>query len=372
LYKIIIIISLNLIKEKSRILYFASFMRKFLLVSAILLFTCLILAQSPEKFSYQAIIRDASDNLLSSQAIGLRISILNGAFAVFAETHSTTTDANGLVSVIVGNGTPIIGTIGAIDWGAGTYSIKSETDPSGGNTYSIIQETNILSVPYALFSTTAETALGGNYNNLINKPPAITGAETKISAGTNVTVSGSGTTASPYVINATVSGATYTHYIGELFQGGIVVAVWKEAGVEKGLVASLVSLGNVVWSDNTTAIGATARSPQDGQANTNAMLAQSATAPAAKLCNDYTNTETGTGVYSDWYLPSVWELAQCYKNAIVVDNIIGDADGFGKLSYWSSTEYFIGTNAMVFAFSNGYAFSSGKNNTSVIRAVRKY
>ncbi len=109
-----------------------------------------------------------------------------------------------------------------------------------------LQETNILSVPYALYSTTAEIALGGNYNNLINKPPAITGAETKISAGTNVTVSGSGTTASPYVINATVSGATYTHYIGELYQGGIVVAVWKEAGVEKGLIASLVSLGNVV------------------------------------------------------------------------------------------------------------------------------
>jgi hypothetical protein len=347
-------------------------MRKFLLVSAILFFTCLIHAQSPEKFSYQAIIRDISDNLLSSQAIGLRISIMNGAVTVFSETHSTTTDANGLVSVIIGNGTPVTGTIGAVDWGAGTYSIKSETDPSGGTAYSITQETFILSVPYALYSNMAETSLGGDYNNLINKPPAITGAETKISAGTNVTVSGSGTTASPYVINATVSGATYTHYIGELYQGGIVVAVWKEAGVEKGLVASLVSLGNVVWSDNTTSIGASARSPQDGQANTNAMLAQSATAPAAKLCNDYTNAETGTGVYSDWYLPAVWELAQCYKNAIVVDNIIGDVNGFGKLNYWTSTEYFTGTNSMVFSFSSGYAFSSVKNIATLVRAVRKY
>jgi hypothetical protein len=347
-------------------------MKRIFVIFFVLLSFFSSMAQSPEKMSYQAIIRDASNNLFANQAIGMKLSIMDGAVTVFAETHSTSTDANGLVSVIIGDGTPVSGTIGGIDWGAATYSIKTETDPAGGTSYTITETTDILSVPYALYSNTAETALGGNYNNLINKPPVITGAETKISAGTNVTVTGSGTTATPYVINATVSGATYIHYIGELYQGGIVVAVWKEAGVEKGLIASLVSLGSVVWSDNTAAIGATARSPQDGQANTNAMLAQSATAPAAKLCNDYTNSETGTGVYSDWYLPAVWELAQCYKNAIVVDNIIGDANGFGKLSYWSSTEYFIGTNAMVFAFSNGYAFSSGKNNVSPIRAVRKY
>ncbi|MCU0409606.1 MAG: hypothetical protein MUD02_11720, partial [Bacteroidales bacterium] len=94
--------------------------------------------QSPEKFSYQAILRNAAGNLLANQSVGLKLSILEGAATVFAETHSTSTDANGLISVIVGNGTPVTGSIAAIDWGAGSFSVKAEADPAGGSSYTII------------------------------------------------------------------------------------------------------------------------------------------------------------------------------------------------------------------------------------------
>jgi hypothetical protein len=71
---------------------------------------------------------------------------------VFSETQTSTTNANGLVSLQIGMGTAVIGTFADIDWAAGPYYVKTETDLSGGTNYTIISSNEILSVPYALFS----------------------------------------------------------------------------------------------------------------------------------------------------------------------------------------------------------------------------
>jgi hypothetical protein len=125
-------------------------------------------------------------------------------------------------------------------------------------------------------------------------------------------------------------------------------------------------------------IGPSAQSLTDGQANTNAIIAQSLDfACAAKLCDDYTNPETGTGVYSDWYLPSIKELEKCYTAKFAVTNILGIIDGFLFDNYWSSTEnsndvpgektvYFIG-------FHIGILNPGGhKSHLLRVRAVRKF
>lgn len=179
------------------------------------------------------------------------------------------------------------------------------------------------------------------------------------------------------------SSSGFTHYIGELFGGGIVVAVWKEAGVEKGLIASLVDMQTsgagytMAWSGNTSVlIGATAHSPIDGQTNTNAIIGQSGggnTADkAATVCDAYTNTETGTGTYSDWYLPAAWELNQCYNAAFVVNTIVGAANGLKFATYWNSTED-CSTTAWGQGFSLGYSYGALKEyNTFRVRAVRRF
>jgi hypothetical protein len=175
-------------------------------------------------------------------------------------------------------------------------------------------------------------------------------------------------------------GSGFSHYIGELYGGGIVVAVWKVAGVEKGLIASLENMQTSVasymmaWSGNTgTLIGATAQSPIDGQANTTAIIGQigSTTNKAATVCDAYSNTETGTGVYSDWYLPSVWELNQCFNAAFVVNTILGATNGFKLAGYWSSTE-FNGTLALNYDFHSGYESTNAKYSTVWVRAVRAF
>jgi hypothetical protein len=292
-------------------------MRKIITLMTAVLLTATVWAQSPQKMSYQAVIRDASNHLLTTQ-VGMQISVLQGSSSgtpVYVETQMTTPNANGIVTIEIGGGTPVTGTFAAINWSAGPYYIKTETDPAGGTTYTITGTSQLLSVPYALYTG---------------------------------------------------------HYVGELFQGGIIVAVWKIAGVEHGLIASLTDLsGRIAWSDVTNE-ATNGRSPIDGQANSAAIIAQSIATSAADLCDTYTNTETGTGVYDDWYLPAIWELNKCYQAALVVNSILG-ANGFTFDFYWSSTET-DATQAWYQAFhTNITGSNAAKSNVAgFVRAVRKF
>ena len=120
-----------------------------------LLLTLSSFAQAPEKMSYQAVIRDASNTLVTNQQVGMQISILQGSTAVYEETQTPTSNTNGLVSLEIGTGTVISGSFTAIDWSSGTYFIKTETDPAGGTNYAITGTSQLLSVPYALYANTS-------------------------------------------------------------------------------------------------------------------------------------------------------------------------------------------------------------------------
>ena len=120
--------------------------------------------QAPQKMSYQAVIRNSNDSLLISTPVGMRISLVQGApsgTVVFSETQAATTNANGLVSLQIGMGTAVSGTFACIDWAAGPYYVKTETDLAGGTNYTIISSNELLSVPYALFSANGPTGAQG-------------------------------------------------------------------------------------------------------------------------------------------------------------------------------------------------------------------
>jgi hypothetical protein len=112
-------------------------------------------AQSPQKMSYQAVIRNASNNLIANSTVGMQISILQGSSSgtiVYSETQTPTTNINGLATLEIGTGSVVSGTFATINWANGPYFIKTETDPSGGTSYSIVGTSEFLSVPYALYS----------------------------------------------------------------------------------------------------------------------------------------------------------------------------------------------------------------------------
>lgn len=123
----------------------------FFFVSA--LFMALSLqAQTPEKFNYQGIARDNNGEPMANQLLGIRIKILDGSTAVYTETHHPTTNDFGLYTLAIGDGTPIAGTMGNVDWSTGNKFINIAIDPYGGTSYNDIGTTELLSVPYAMYA----------------------------------------------------------------------------------------------------------------------------------------------------------------------------------------------------------------------------
>ena len=209
----------------------------------------------------------------------------------------------------------------------------------------------------------------GTFPNQTIAATGTAGAVTQIVAGTNVTISPAGGTG-VVTINASGGGGGGTE-IGALIGGGIVVAVFVEGGVNKALVASLTNVAaNIVWTITAfqnTLIGATAQSYSDGLTNTNAIIAQTG-APAndtyaAGRARLYT-----WGGFSDWYLPSTWELNMCFNSAAIVNKIAG-VTPFLTSTYWSSTET-NATSANTKTFTNGNSSSFSKNLGNQVRAVR--
>lgn len=147
-------------------------MKHFYTLFTVILFTSSIWAQAPNKMSYQALIRDASNNLISNQSIGMQISILQGSTSgssVYLETQIGNTNQYGVISLEIGSGTTS-DDFSAIDWSTGNYFIKIETDPTGGVNYTITATSQLLSVPYAMYAKTAEYAT----NSATGPTPTVT------------------------------------------------------------------------------------------------------------------------------------------------------------------------------------------------------
>jgi hypothetical protein len=295
--------------------------------------TLIATAQAPQGFNYQATVRNSSGALVINQNVFFKFNIMlnsQTSLPVYSETHQAPTDDLGQVNLTIGTGTPTTGTFTGINWASGSYFLGIELNTGSG--YVAMGTTQLLSVPYALHANTATSTTG--------------------------------------------STGGFTHYVGELFGGGIVVSVWKTAGVEHGLIASLTDLSSgIQW---TTAafqeieIGPAAQSPRDGLANTNAIVAQvgGGTNYAAGLCKAY-----NAGGFNDWYLPALWELNQCYNSVSIINAVLGNTNGFQYTYYWSSTEVANNNPWNQSFFDGGTNYGLGINiklDNYRVRAVREY
>jgi microcystin-dependent protein len=110
----------------------------------------------PRKFNYQAVVRDSMGALITNRNVSLRVTLLRGSAPhspeLFKETHQANTNATGLLTVKIGNGQSILGSMDSIDWSQGMVYLRTEIDPTGGNTFSVVNTAELLSVPYALYS----------------------------------------------------------------------------------------------------------------------------------------------------------------------------------------------------------------------------
>ncbi len=125
-----------------------SFWISMIFVMVLSLLPASLQAQAPRSFSYQAVARNADGSVMKDTEMDVRLTILQNTRdgeAVWTETQTVTTNAFGLFSVVAGSKTPL-----DLDWNAGPYYLKVETDLQDGAGWKDMGTVQILSVPYAL------------------------------------------------------------------------------------------------------------------------------------------------------------------------------------------------------------------------------
>jgi hypothetical protein len=137
-------------------------MKKFITLLSII-FALSTFAQAPQGFNYQATVRNSSGVLITNQNVLFKFNLMldsQSSNPVYSETHFVTTDDLGHINLVVGTGTPLIGSFSSIDWAAGVYYLGIELNTGGG--FVNMGTNQLFSVPYALFAQTSGATLTSN------------------------------------------------------------------------------------------------------------------------------------------------------------------------------------------------------------------
>ncbi len=162
-------------------------MKKFLLLTMAIIAMVVFMnsssfGQAPQGINYQAVLRDGAGVIMANEAVTVQFTIHSGSAGgatVYQETHSLTTNDYGLVTTDIGGGTPVTGNFSNISWGTDDFFLQVEVNDGGG--YVDLGTTQLMSVPYALYSENANNAVNAQnatdmqLNDLtdVNATPAV-------------------------------------------------------------------------------------------------------------------------------------------------------------------------------------------------------
>lgn len=216
-------------------------MKKLFFIASLTLTALAVFSQTPQLFKYQAVARDNAGNLISENNVGIRITILQGSQAgtpVYSESFTAYTNQFGLFSINVGSGTVISGDFSSISWGTNNYYIKTEMDPAGGTAYSLMGTSQLLSVPYALYSENTEN---------VDDADADPGNELQ-----NLSIAGNNLSINPGNTVAIPAGASEINDLSDGKTIGYSVFLGTGAGAaEFGTTKRNVALGYFALNNNT-------------------------------------------------------------------------------------------------------------------------
>jgi hypothetical protein len=128
--------------------------------------------------NYQAVILDPSPismpgnnytgQPLADATISIRFSLFTGANIDYQETHSTKTDAYGLINVLIGNGVKISArTFDEINWSDTLKTLQVEVKFPSASNYSVISRSKLQYSPYALYAKSVD------YRNIKGTPTGL-------------------------------------------------------------------------------------------------------------------------------------------------------------------------------------------------------
>lgn len=245
-------------------------MKKFTLLTIILFATvCVAFSQVPDAFNYQAVVRNLSGDVVASQSVTFKISVLQNSETgspVYVETHSVTTNGFGLANLKIGKGTVQSGSFSISGWGAASHFVKVELDPEGGSSYSHLGTSQLLAVPYAFHANTVE-------NDAVNDADAdatneiqtmsLSGTQLSLSDGggtvtlpssgggdnwgtqtvkTDATLTGNGTTASKLCV------------VGDLSDDQTLSISGNDLTISDGNTVSLPAAASSQWANSSVGI----------------------------------------------------------------------------------------------------------------------
>lgn len=121
-------------------------MKKLLFICSLFIST-LLSAQVPQGINYQAVYRDNTTGVVKNKNIFVECSIRNGSpngTSVYSETHNTSTNGEGLFTLVIGSKNP--SSFSTINWGNGEKWCEIRVDGI------ILGSFQFQSVPYALFA----------------------------------------------------------------------------------------------------------------------------------------------------------------------------------------------------------------------------
>jgi hypothetical protein len=273
----------------------------------------------------------------------------DGSYTIVAPTSNS----SGLLSYTSSDGAvaTISGTTVTIN-GAGNATITATQ--AGDATYNSGSITYVLTVT-AVSVLTKSGEISTTNPNYVNKNGGI---------GTGIALSRNG------AILAAKTPPPPIAIVGDIREGGVVFWVDGNGG---GLVCALSDyatqvewgcygddLLNVPNVPSSVTVRGSGAEIGHGESNTNSILADCPSAPAALAARFYG---------PEWFLPSVNELNEMHVNKVTLEAVAGFI-AFGNKTYWSSTEHDI-TRAWYQYFVSGYYFDD-KNVPNYVRAVRAF
>ena len=124
-----------------------------------------VFAQAPEGINYQMVVRNFSNTLVANSSLAIRVQIRQTSATgtvVYQEQHIVTSNPQGIVNLVIGNGTAQVGTFATISWGNGPYFAAFGIDfdgNTGGLVFQNYGSQQLMSVPYALYAKSSGATL---------------------------------------------------------------------------------------------------------------------------------------------------------------------------------------------------------------------
>ena len=117
-----------------------------------------VLSQTPNMINYQGVALNAGGTAIANQNISIRVSVHNltpTGTIVYSEERSLTTESGGLFNFQIGGpgATATSGTWAAINWSTGAKYLQIEMDAAGGTNFLNMGTQQLVSVPYAQYSS---------------------------------------------------------------------------------------------------------------------------------------------------------------------------------------------------------------------------